>query len=168
MLIGIILLRDFSHPDIFWESSAASSKQSGIIWGCIEDNWLKPPDLFLQDCSPASLPPVCMFNQDHSFPGAKIVNFSSLTSYDCTLPSSLSYSDLPIRPLCLPHHHSCLPMYIYSPFPVQPNHSSTSLAWLPTLWNCLLLQSLQMSLKNWSEFIDHNTFKSRFTGDFTK
>ncbi|PKU36949.1 tbc1 domain family member 4-like [Limosa lapponica baueri] len=37
---ALILLGDFSHPDICWESSIVSCKQSRRVLECIEDNFL--------------------------------------------------------------------------------------------------------------------------------
>lgn len=35
-----MLLKDFNHPDICWESSTVSCKQSRRLLECVEDNFL--------------------------------------------------------------------------------------------------------------------------------
>ena len=37
---SLVLLGDFSHPDIYWKSSMASCRQSRKLLECIEDNFL--------------------------------------------------------------------------------------------------------------------------------
>ncbi|PKU41917.1 egf-like repeat and discoidin i-like domain-containing protein 3 [Limosa lapponica baueri] len=37
---ALVLLGDFNHPDSYWKSSTVSSRQSGGLLECIEDNFL--------------------------------------------------------------------------------------------------------------------------------
>ncbi|KAF4803712.1 hypothetical protein TURU_013810 [Turdus rufiventris] len=39
---GLILLRDFNYPDICWESSTVSCRQSRRLLECMEDNFFEP------------------------------------------------------------------------------------------------------------------------------